>query len=68
VHIEDLLPAVQAQLTVVHGEDDVITSHAYTAALPTDHGSRLVVVPSATHSWPYAGAGRFADTVGGLLR
>jgi pimeloyl-ACP methyl ester carboxylesterase len=67
VRIEDLLPRVRAELTVVHGDDDAVTSHAYAAALASDLGGRLVVVPGATHSWPYADADRFAATVAGLV-
>ena len=67
VRLEDVLPRVPVALAVVHGADDVICSHAYAAALAADHGGRLVVVPGATHSWPYADADRFADTVIGLL-
>jgi hypothetical protein len=67
VRLEDVLPRVPVALAVVHGADDVICSHAYAAALAADHGGRLVVVPGATHSWPYADADRFADTVLGLL-
>jgi pimeloyl-ACP methyl ester carboxylesterase len=67
VRIEDLLPGLRARLTVVHGENDAITSHSYAAGLATDHGGELLVVPNATHSWPYADADRFADTVQGLL-
>jgi pimeloyl-ACP methyl ester carboxylesterase len=67
VRIEDLLPNLRARLTVVHGENDAITSHSYAAGLATDHGGELLVVPNATHSWPYADADRFADTVQALL-
>jgi hypothetical protein len=67
VRLEDVLPRVPVALAVVHGADDVICSHAYAAALAADHGGRLVVVPGATHSWPYADADRFADTVIELL-
>lgn len=68
VHIEDVLGEVGAELTVVHGDMDVISSHAYAAALAADHGGRLVVVPGATHSWPYADGDRFARVVADLLR
>lgn len=67
VRIEDFLPSLRAKLTVVHAEKDVITSHSYAARLAVDHGGELLVVPNATHSWPYADADRFADTVQGLL-
>jgi pimeloyl-ACP methyl ester carboxylesterase len=68
VHIEELLPAIAARVTVVHGERDVITSHAYAARLAGgDDHARLVVVPGATHSWPHADPDRFAQLVEGLL-
>jgi hypothetical protein len=62
LRIEDVLADVPAALTVVHGENDLITSHAYAAQL-ADHGGALFVVPQATHSWPHADADRFADLV-----
>jgi pimeloyl-ACP methyl ester carboxylesterase len=68
VHIEQLLPAVAAPVIVVHAEHDVITSHAYAARLAAAGGQRrLIVVPGATHSWPYADTDRFADLVEDLL-
>lgn len=67
VQIEDLLPAVGAALTVVHAEHDVITSHSYAAQLAADHRGGLILVPRATHSWPYADADRFADTIEDVL-
>lgn len=68
LRIEDVLPDVAAALTVVHGENDVITSHAYAARLAADHSGTLLVVPRATHSWPYADADRFADTIQDVIR
>ncbi|MFZ5869553.1 MAG: alpha/beta fold hydrolase [Actinomycetota bacterium] len=65
--LEEVLPAVRSRLTVVHGGRDLVTSHAYAAALAAAHGGLLVVVPGATHSWPYADERRFADVVSGLL-
>jgi pimeloyl-ACP methyl ester carboxylesterase len=56
-----------AELTVVHAERDVVTSHAYAAELAAARSGRLVIVPRAVHSWPYQDADRFADTVAGLL-
>jgi pimeloyl-ACP methyl ester carboxylesterase len=63
VFIEDMLSSVRANLTVVHAEHDVITSHCYAAALAADYGGELVVVPGATHSWPYADGDSFASLV-----
>jgi pimeloyl-ACP methyl ester carboxylesterase len=68
LHLEDLLPDVAADLTVIHAERDVITSHSYAAALACAHGGRLLVVPGATHSWPYGDSERFADTVVQILQ
>lgn len=68
VRIEDLVDDVSARLTVVHAERDAVTSHAYAARLAIDHGGTLVVVPGATHSWPYADERRFGDLVERLLR
>ena len=64
VRLEDLLPQVDAPVTVVHGERDSITSHSYAAMLAAAPGRQLVVVPGATHSWPYADEERFADLLG----
>ena len=67
MRIEDLLESLSARLTVVHAENDAITSHCYAAELAADHGGELLIVPNATHSWPYADADRFSYTVQGLL-
>jgi pimeloyl-ACP methyl ester carboxylesterase len=55
-------------VTVVHGQHDVITSHEYAAALAAAPRRRLVVVPGATHSWPYGDGEDFADVVEDVLR
>jgi pimeloyl-ACP methyl ester carboxylesterase len=68
VRIEDEPLGAVGRVTVVHAEHDAITSHTYAAALAAAHSGRLLVVPAAVHSWPYRDAGRFADTVAGLLR
>jgi fermentation-respiration switch protein FrsA (DUF1100 family) len=68
IRIEDVAGRVAAEVTVVHGEDDAVTSHAYAAALAADLEGRLVVVPGATHSWPFGDAERFAATLAGLLK
>jgi len=39
----------------------VITSHDYAARLAADHGGRLIVLPGATHSWPYGDPRRFTE-------
>jgi pimeloyl-ACP methyl ester carboxylesterase len=67
VHLERVLPDVDAPVTVVHAEQDSITSHSYAAMLAAAPGRQLVVVPGATHSWPYADEERFADFLGTIL-
>ncbi|WP_232665632.1 alpha/beta fold hydrolase [Pseudonocardia sp. TRM90224] len=67
VHIEDHLDRLAGRLTVVHAERDVITSHAYAARLVQSDPARLVVVPGATHSWPYQDEARFADLVESIV-
>jgi hypothetical protein len=62
--IEDHLPRFPGRLTVIHAEHDAITSHSYAAQLAV-RGS-LLVVPGATHSWPYRDEDRFADTIAKL--
>jgi hypothetical protein len=59
VQLEKVLPSVEAELTVVHTEHDGLTSHSYAARLAADHSGRLVVIPDASHSWPYRDADRF---------
>lgn len=65
--VEHDLAGWSGQLTVVHGERDAVTSHAYAARLAATAEGRLLVVPSATHSWPYADAERFARTLAELI-
>jgi pimeloyl-ACP methyl ester carboxylesterase len=68
VRLEKVLADVLCPITVVHAERDVVTSHGYAAGLATVFGQQLVVIPGATHSWPYADGPGFADLVEGLLR
>ena len=68
VEVERLLPRVDARLSVVHAEHDVITSHDYAAQLAAGHGGRLIVLPGATHSWPYADPRGFAELLDRLPR
>jgi acetyl esterase/lipase len=64
--IEELLPDVTSRLTVIHAERDAITSHAYAARLAGRDSGRLLIVPGATHSWPYRDEDRFTDTIAKL--
>jgi pimeloyl-ACP methyl ester carboxylesterase len=59
LHLEAVLPTVRAALTIVHAECDGLTTHAYANQLAQAHGGRLVVVPGASHSWPYQDERRF---------
>jgi pimeloyl-ACP methyl ester carboxylesterase len=67
VRLEDVLTDVDAQVTVIHAERDAVTSHGYAAWLAADSGRSLIVVPDATHSWPYADESRFATTMEELV-
>ena len=67
VAIEQVLADVSCPVTVVHAERDVITSHAYAAQLAAAADGELVVVPDATHSWPYDDPTRFAALVARLI-
>jgi fermentation-respiration switch protein FrsA (DUF1100 family) len=58
---------VDAEVTIVHAEQDAVTSHGYAASLANQRQSPLLVVPKATHSWPYADEHRFVTTVEGVL-
>ena len=68
LRLETVLADVPCPITVVHAERDVVTSHGYAARLATVFGRQLVVVPGATHSWPYADGPGFADVVAAVLR
>jgi pimeloyl-ACP methyl ester carboxylesterase len=67
VAIEQVLAEVSCPVTVVHAERDVITSHAYAARLAAVADGDLVVVPGATHSWPYDDPKRFAALIARLI-
>jgi pimeloyl-ACP methyl ester carboxylesterase len=57
--IEHVLPRVSAEVTIIHTEYDLLTSHAYAAWLAETHGARLVLMPGVSHSWPKADVARF---------
>jgi len=57
--IEDFLPRVSAEVTIIHTEYDLLTSHGYAAWLAETHGARLVLMPGVSHSWPKADVARF---------
>jgi pimeloyl-ACP methyl ester carboxylesterase len=57
--IEEVLPRVSAEVTIIHTEYDLLTSHGYAAWLAETHGARLVLMPGVSHSWPKADVARF---------
>lgn len=65
--LEQALREVTVPVVIVHAERDALTSHAWAAQLAAEFGARLVLVPGATHSWPYGDTARFADVVQELL-
>jgi pimeloyl-ACP methyl ester carboxylesterase len=67
VHLEDVLDRVAAPLSVVYGDQDMVSSYEYAAALAAGPGRRLLVVPGAAHSWPYRDPTRFVEVARGLL-
>ena len=67
VHLEDVLPDVDTDLTVVHADADQLTSHAYAAALAYANGGRLLLAPNAPHSWPTGDPDRFVRLIDELV-
>lgn len=61
--LEDVLPDVSAEVTLVHGELDPITSHHYVARLAADHDCRLLLLANGTHSWPMRDEQKFAGLI-----
>jgi pimeloyl-ACP methyl ester carboxylesterase len=66
VRLEDVLPEVAAEVTIVHAEADQLTTHSYAVDLASGAGARLLLVPDAPHSWPIGDAGRFVTLVSEL--
>src|SRR4029453_6325325 len=65
--IEDVLPKVPAEVTIIHTEYDLLTSHTYAAWLAETNGARLVLIPGVSHSWPKADVARFLRFVNELV-
>jgi pimeloyl-ACP methyl ester carboxylesterase len=66
--IEDILPTVAAEVTIIHAEYDLLTTHTYASRLAETNGARLVLVPGVSHSWPKADAARFLRFIDELVR
>lgn len=67
VRLEEILPAVSVPVTLVHADADQLSSHDFAAALATETGARLVLMPDAPHSWPIGDHQRFVALVDDLL-
>jgi pimeloyl-ACP methyl ester carboxylesterase len=68
LHIEDILPQVGADVTIIHTEYDPLTTHAYASRLAETPRAKLVLMPGVSHSWPKADSARFLRFVDELLR
>ena len=67
LHLEDILPKVRAEVTIIHTEHDPLTTHAYAASLAEPNGARLGLMPGVSHSWPKADSARFLRFIDQLL-
>lgn len=65
--LEDLLPEVSAEVTIVHAGWDNLTSFTYAASLASDGVAQLVELPAAPHSWPIGDIPRFRSLARDLL-
>ena len=65
--IEDVLPGVPAEVTIIHTEHDLLTTHAYASWLAEISDARLIVMPGGSHSWPKADSARFLRLIDGLV-
>ena len=67
LYLEDILPGVAAEITVIHTEYDPLTTHAYAAQLAEMASGRLVLIPGVSHSWPQQDSARFLEFINGLI-
>ena len=63
----DLLGGVSAELTVVHGDYDQLTTYDYAATLAGQFGGTLRIAPGGAHSWPTQDPDGFLRLVDDLL-
>lgn len=61
--LENVLPEVTAELTVVHAGNDSLSTHDFASSLAADNNGRFLVMPDAPHSWPVDDVAAFADLV-----
>lgn len=67
VRLEDVLPHVDAAVTIAHADHDQLSSHAYAAELAQLCGAGFLVLPDAPHSWPVGDNAGFIALVDELL-
>ena len=65
--LEESLGRVSAELTVVHGDYDRLTTYDYAAALTAQFGGTLRIAPEGAHSWPTQDPDGFLRLVDDLL-
>jgi pimeloyl-ACP methyl ester carboxylesterase len=65
--LEELMPAVRADVTVVHTEYDYLGSEPWAAHVAERGGGTLLTAPRASHSWPYGDTAGFTDLVDHLI-
>lgn len=69
MRLEDELPraADGRPVTVVHGEADQLSPLPFAVEVADRAGARMMIMPDAPHSWPFADGDRFSDLVGDLV-
>ena len=65
--LEDVLGQVNAELTIVHGDYDQLTTYAYAASLAAEFGGTLRLAPDGAHSWPTGDPDGFLDLIDDLV-
>jgi len=66
-HLEDILPTVPTEIMIIHTEYDPLTTHAYAAQLAELAGSKLILMPGVSHSWPQEDSARFLRFIDELV-
>jgi len=67
VPIENILPRVGAEVTIIHNEHDLFTTHGYASWLAETNDAKLILMPGVSHSWPKADSARFLRFIDALL-
>ena len=67
VRLEDVLPHVDAAVTIAHADHDRLSTHGYAAELAQLCRARFLVLPNAPHSWPVGDDAGFIALVDELL-